>query len=188
MAVTNVSTNTLTVVRQTNRTNSAGANITTGNNAYVVPGIEVAQILEVPNSTTIEVTRGWYNMPSLNSAAVGSIIQKLSGNVELVQHSSISTAVNGTQTIGRGAFGTTAIAAAGAGSLFVRMTGLYNASTNANIPLVAVNAPDHGITGGEGEYCTVLTAADTDVNGINVVSALGYNTNNFSYYPRRSIS
>ena len=185
MAVTNVSTNTLTVVRQTNRTNSAGANITAGNNTYVVPGIEVAQILEVPDGNTIEVTRGWYNMPSLSSAAVGSIIQKLSGNVELVQHSSISTAVNGTQTIGRGAFNTTALSAAGAGSLFVRMTGVYNASTNANIPLVAINAPDHGIGEGEGEYCSVLTAADTDVNGINIVSSLGYNTNNFSYYPRR---
>ena len=185
MAVTNVSTNTLTVIRQTNRTNPAGANISVGNNAYVVSNIEVARVLEVPDANTIEVTRGWYNMPSVNSAAVGSVIQRLSGNVELVQHSSISTAVNGTQTISRGAFGTNALAGAGVGSLFVRMCGMYNASTNANIPLVAVNAPDHGIGEGEGEYCTVLNSESSNNEGISIVSNIGYNANNFSYYPRR---
>jgi hypothetical protein len=185
MAVTNVSTNTLTVIRQTNRTNAAGDNITSGNAVYVVPALEIAQVLEVPNSTTLDLTRGWYNIPSVNTAAVGSIIQKLSANVELIQHTAISTAVNGSQTISRSAYGTTALTAAGVGSLMVRMTGLYNASTNANIPLVGVNAPDHGIPTGEGDYCTVLNGTETDVNGISIVSGLGFNTNNFSYYPRR---
>ena len=185
MAVTNVSTNTLTVTRQTNRTNTSGANITAGNGVYVVPGIEIGKVIEVQNGTVLDIQRGWYNMPSLSSAAVGSIIQKCSANVELVQHSAISTAVNGTQTIGRGAFSSTALSAAGAGSAFVRMTGMYNASTNSAIPLVAVNAPDHGIGEGEGEYCTILNSQSSANEGINIVSSIGYNTNNFSYYPHR---
>jgi hypothetical protein len=184
MAVTNVSTNTLTVVRQTNKTNAAGANITAGNAVYVVPAIEVAQVIEVASGTSMDVTRGWYNIPSVSSAATGSIIQRLSANVELVQHTAISTAVNGAQTINRSAFDTTALTAAGTGSLMVRMTGLYNASTNANIPLTAVNAPDHGTV----DYCTVLSSVDADVNGISIVGPSGYNTNNFSYFPRRDPS
>ena len=128
MAVTNVSTNTLTVTRQTNRTNAAGANITAGNAVYVVPAIEVARVIEVASGTSMDVTRGWYNIPSVSSAATGSIIQRLSANVELVQHTAISSAVNGSQTISRSAFGTTALTAAGTGSLMVRMTGLYNAA------------------------------------------------------------
>lgn len=185
MAVTNVSTNTLTVIRQTNKTNAAGANITSGNAVYVVPAIEIARVLTVVNGSRLDLTRGWYNTSSVSSAATGTIIQKLSGNVELVQHTAISTAVNGSQTIVRGAYSTTPLTAAGAGSLMVRMAGVYNASTNANIPLIAVNAPDHGIGEGEGEYCTVLNGAETDINGINIVSGIGYNNNNFSYYPRR---
>ena len=185
MAVTNVSTNTLTVVRQTNKTNGAGANITTGNAVYVVPAIEVGQVLAVPSSTQLDINRGWYNIPSVSSAAVGSIIQKLSANVELVQHTAISTTVNGAQTISRSAYGSTALTAAGVGSLMVRMTGVYNASTNSNVPLIAVNAPDHGIAEGEGEYVTTINLGSSNAEGINIVSALGYNTNNFSYYPHR---
>lgn len=183
MAVTNVSTNTLTVTRRTNNTNAGGANITSGNAIYVVPTIEVARVLEVTNGTELDINRGWYNIPSVSFAASGSIIQKLSANVELVQHTAINTAVNGLQTIARGQFGSTALTAAAAGSIMVRMTGMYNASTNANIPLVAVNAPDHGIGEGEGEYVTVINGVDSDVEGINIVSADGYNTNNFAYYP-----
>jgi hypothetical protein len=183
MAVTNVSTNTLTVVRQSNNTNGAGANIDSGNAVYVVPAIEIARVLRVDSGTSIDVARGWYNIPSVNSAEIGSIIQRCSANVELVQHTAISSAVNGAQTISRSAFGSTALTAAGVGSLMVRMTGVYNASTNANVPLTAVNAPDNGFIAGQGEYCTVLSSESTSTDGTNILSALGFNNNNFSYYP-----
>jgi hypothetical protein len=185
MAVTNVSANALTVVRRTNNTNGGSSSITIGNDVYVVADLEIARVLEVTDGTTLELTRGWYNIPSIDYLYPGSVLQKLSGNVELVQHTAISSAVNGTQTITRGAFSSTPLTTAGAGSLMIRMTGLYNASTNANIPLIAVNAPDHGIGEGEGEFCTVLNAIDSDVEGINIVAADGYNTNNFAYYPHR---
>jgi hypothetical protein len=186
MAVTNVSTNTLTVIRQTNNTNSGGANITSGRNIYVVPNIEVGLVIDVPSSTTMDILRGWYNLPSINSAATGSIIQKLSNNVELVQHTAISSAVNGAQTIVRGAFGTTPLTAAGAGSLFVRMTGVYNTSTNPETQIVAVNAPDHGIP--QFGYVNSINLEQSQAEGVSIVTDVGYNTNNFAFIPVVSTS
>jgi len=181
MAVTNVSTNTLTVVRQTNGTNSGGANITSGNAIYVVPRIEVASIIEVPSSTTIDVFRGWYNIPSIESAASGTIIQKLSTEVEIVKHSGISTAVNGAQTIARGAYGNPALATAGVGSLFVRMTGVYNTSLDPEVQIVGVNAPDHGIP--EFGYVNAINLEQSQAEGVSIVTDDEYNINNFAFIP-----
>jgi hypothetical protein len=181
MAVTNVSTNTLTVVRQTNNTNGSGANITSGNAIFVVPRIEVASVIEVPNSTTIDLTRGWYNVSPVASAATGTVIQKLSGNVELVEHTAISTAVNGSQTIARGAYGTTALTAAAAGSLMVRMTGVYNTSANPDLQIIGVNAPDHGVP--EFGYVNAINLEQSQAEGVSIVTDEGYNTNNFAFIP-----
>jgi hypothetical protein len=186
MAVTNVSTNTLTVVRQTNNTNGAGANITSGRNIYVVPRIEVARIIKIPNSTTIDVARGWYNIPSVTSAATGTIIQKLSSNVELVEHTAVTSTVNGAQTISRSAYGTTALTAAGVGSLFVRMTGVYNTNSDADLQLIAVNAPDHSIPAAG--YVNSINLEQSQAEGVNIVSSTGLNTNNFSFIPCVSTS
>jgi hypothetical protein len=181
MAVTNVATNILTVVRQTNNTNGGGANITSGRAIYVVPNIEVASIIEIPDSTTIDVLRGWYNIPSVASAASGSIIQKLSENLELVQHTGISTAVNGAQTISRSAYDTTALTAAGVGSLFVRMTGVYNTSVDPEVQIVGVNAPDHGVP--EFGYVNSINLEQSQAEGVSIVTDEGYNTNNFAFIP-----
>jgi hypothetical protein len=182
MAVTAVSTNALTVIRQTNGSNPAGANISIGNNAYVVSGLEVAQVQEVTNSTTLQLNRGWYNIPAANTFEVGSVIQKLSGNVELVQHTAVATTVNGLQTITRGEFGTTALATAGAGSPMIRMTGVFNATGNANLPMIGVNAPDNGLS--SSDYVSTSNQFSTNAEGVNIVSMS--NTNNFAYYPRRT--
>jgi hypothetical protein len=116
MAVTNVSGNALTVVRQTNNTNLAAGNISIGNDVFPVSTLEIAQVQSVTDGTTLQLNRGWYNTTAANSYATGTVLQKLSGNIELIQHTVISTAVNGTQTIARGQFNTTALTAAGAGS------------------------------------------------------------------------
>ena len=185
MAVTNVSTNTLTVVRRTNGTNAAGANITSGNAIFVVPSIEIAQILDIGSSTEMDVNRGWYNIPSIASAAAGSIIQKISStNLELVQHTAINGTVNGAQTISRSAFGTTALTTAGVGSLMIRMTGVYNTGNNLDRMLIAVNAPESGISAA-GQYINAASMNDSDAQGVSIVAAAGLNTNNFSYYPGR---
>jgi hypothetical protein len=186
MAVTSVSTNTLTVVRQTNGTNAGNANISSGNAIYVVPHIEIARVLEIADSATMDIARGWYNIPSVQSAAAGSIIQKLSpDNLELVQHSVISSAVNGAQTIVRGQFNTTPLTDAGAGSVLIRMTGVYATNDDQEDQLIAVNAPEHGIAG-VASYVNAINLGASFSEGVNIVAPNGFNVNNFSYYPSRA--
>jgi hypothetical protein len=182
MAVTNVSGNALTVVRQSNQSNSGSANISIGNNVFAVNNIEIAKVFEVTNSTTLQLTRGWYNIPAADSFRTGSVIQKLSGNVELVNMSAINTAVNGTQTIVRGQFSTTALSAAGVGSPVIRMTGIFNATGDSNIPQVAVNADSHGLVAGN--YVSAQNQASTNASGVSYVYFA--NDNNFAFYPPRS--
>jgi hypothetical protein len=182
MAVTNVTGNALTVIRQTNQSNPGGANITIGNQIYAVDSLEIAQVFEITDGTTLQLTRGWYNIPPANHFAIGTVIQKLSGNLEIVNMSSSSTAVNGVQTIARGQFNTTALAAAAAGSPLIRMTGVFNASGNSNTPAVAVNANSHGLVAGN--YVSTQNQASTNANGVSLVSFA--NDNNFAFLPRRN--
>ena len=182
MAVTSVLTNLVTVVRQRNNTNGAGANISIGNTVNVVSSLEIAEIVDVPDLTTIDVNRGWYNIPPVSAFATGSIIQKLSANVELIKHSVVSSAVNGSQTIVRGQFGSTALTAAASGSLFVRMTGIFNASNTALIPAVAVNITDSPLS--VDNYISTQNTSDSNAEGVSLVYLA--ETNNFAYYPTRS--
>jgi len=184
MAVTSVLTNALTVVRRRNNTNGAGANISIGNNVYVVSDMEISQIVDVPDLTTINVNRGWYNIPAVSTLASGTILQKLSANVELVKHSSVSSSVNGSQTIARAQFNSTALTNAESGSLFVRMTGMFNASNNTNIPAVAVNITDSPLA--VDEYVSTQNTSSSNAEGVSLVYLA--ETNNFAYYPRRSVS
>ena len=184
MAVTNVATNALTVVRQSNKSNGSGANITIGNNIYAVSSIEIAQVQSVTDGTTLQLNRGWYNTTAADSFATGTVLQRLSANVELCQHTVISTAVNGTQTITRGEFNTTALTAAGVGSPVVRMTGMFYATGSNTIPQVGVNASDTAI--GADEYVSTQNTASSNAEGVGLV--FQGNTNNFFYYPRRSPS
>jgi hypothetical protein len=182
MSVTNVTGNAITVVRQSNRSNGTSANITIGNDVFAVNNIEIAKVFEVTDGTTLQLTRGWYNIPAANSFKLGSVIQKLSGNVELVNMSAINTAVNGVQTFVRGQFGTTALAAAGVGSPVIRMTGIFNATGDSNVPQIAVNADAHGLTAGD--YVSSQNQANTNATGVSYVYFA--NDNNFAYYPPRT--
>ena len=183
MAVTSVSTNALTVVRQSNQTNGAGANIATGRNVFAVSTMEIAQVQEVTDSTTLQLNRGWYNIPAANTFVSGSVFQKLSSNVEIVKNSTAATTVNGTQTIARGQFNTTALTAAGVGSPFVRLTGMWYGGSNA-IPTVGVNNTDSPLDANE--YVSTQNTAASNAEGINIVY-LG-ETNNFAYYPRKALN
>lgn len=181
-AVTAVTANILTVIRQTNNTNAGNANLIIGATVNNINAVEIARIDEVTSSTQVQLTRGWYNIPALGQFGVGSVMQKLSSNVELIQHTSVNTAVNGAQTISRGQFSTTALTGAGAGSLMVRMTGIFYATGDNNIPQVGVNQNDTPIDAGE--FVSSQNTENTNVDGINLV--FQDNTNNFFYYPRRS--
>ena len=184
MAVTNVTSNALTVVRQTNNTNSAAANITIGNNVFPVSTLEIAQVQSVTDGTTLQLNRGWYNTTAANAYVTGTVLQKLSANIELIQHTVISTAVNGVQTITRGQFNTTALTAAGAGSPMVRMTGMFYATGANTIPQVGVNQSDTSLD--VNEYVSTQNTNNSNTEGVGLVFQA--NTNNFFYYPRRSPS
>jgi hypothetical protein len=181
MAVTNVSSNTLTVLRQSNQTNSGAANITIGNDVFVVNTLEIAEVQEVASNVQVNLNRGWYNISAANSFPVGSIMQKLSSNVELVKMTTANTVVNSQQTITRGRFNTTALTDANIGSPVVRMTGVFNATGDANIPEVAVNAPSSGLV--VDDYVNMLELVSTQAEGVSLVS-LG-ETDNFAYYAKR---
>jgi hypothetical protein len=183
MAVTSVATNALTVVRQSNGSNPGGVNINTGNDVFVVNTLEVAQVQEVTDSTTLQLNRGWYNIPAANTFPTGTVFQKLSSNVELVKMTTVSTAVNGTQTISRTQFNTTALTTAGIGSPLIRMTGIWYGGSNT-IPQVAVNVTDTPLDANE--YVSLQNTSATNAEGINIVF-LG-ETNNFAYYPRRALN
>jgi hypothetical protein len=183
MAVTSVAANALTVVRQSNGTNSGAANIIIGANIYPVSTLEVAQVQEVTDSTTLQLNRGWYNIPAANTFPTGTVFQKLSSNVELVKMTGVSTAVNGTQTISRTQFNTTALTGAGIGSPLIRMTGIFYGGSNT-IPQVAVNVTDTPLDANE--YVSLQNTSATNAEGINIVF-LG-ETNNFAYYPRRALN
>ena len=181
MAVTNVSANTLTVVRRSNNTNSGNININSGNDVFRVNTMEIAQVQEVTSGTEIQLNRGWYNIPPANSFPVGSVFQKLSSNVELVKMTTANTVVNSQQTIARGSFSTTPLTAAGVGSPVVRMTGVFNATGNANLPQVAINYSDNTIMANS--YVQTQNLVDPDDEGVSLVF-LGEN-NNLAYYPQR---
>jgi hypothetical protein len=181
-AVTGVVGNVLTVTRQTNQTNPGNGNLLIGSTVNNVDRLEVCRIDEVTSATQVQLTRGWYNIPAASQFGIGSVMQKLSSNVELVQLTSASTAVNGSQTIVRGEFSTTALTAAGTGSLLVRMTGIFYSSGDNNLPRVGVNQNDTPIDAGE--FVSSQNTEDTNVDGINLV--FQDSTNYFFYYPRRS--
>ena len=183
MAVTSVITNAVTVVRQSNGTNPGGVNIDTGKAVFVVNTLEVAQVQEVTDSTTLQLNRGWYNITAANSFVTGTVFQKLSSNVELVKMTTVSTAVNGTQTISRSQFNTTALTTAGVGSPLIHMTGLFYGGSNT-APTVTVNVTDSPLAANE--YVSLQNTSSTNAEGINIVF-LG-ETNNFAYYPRRSVA
>jgi hypothetical protein len=183
MAVTSVSTNALTVVRQSNGSNPGGVNINTGKAVFVVSTLEVAQVQEVTDSTTLQLNRGWYNIPAANTFVSGSVFQKLSSNVELVKMTTSSTAVNGTQTISRTQFNTTALTTAGIGSPLIRMTGMWYGGSNT-IPTIGVNVTDTPLDANE--YISAQNTSATNAEGINIVY-LG-ETNNFAYYPKRALN
>jgi hypothetical protein len=183
MAVTNKITNTLTVVRQVNQTNGGSVNIGIGNDVHVVTTMEIAQVDEVTNATTLQLQRGWFNTTAANAYLTGSIFQRLSSNVEIVKHTVVDTGVNGTQTIARAQFNTTALDTAAAGSPFLRLTGSWYGGSNT-IPTVGVNVTDSNLA--VDNYVSVLNLVNSNGEGVNLVN-LG-ETNNFSYYPRRALN
>jgi hypothetical protein len=64
----------------------------------------------------------------------------------------------------------------------VRMTGIFNATGDSNVPQIAVNADDHGLVAGE--YVSNQNQANSNAEGVSYVYYA--NDNNFAYYPPRT--
>ena len=181
MAVTSVSTDTLTVVRQRNGSNSGGVNINSGNTVRRLTKVEVVQIDSVTNSTTMVVNRGWYNIAPQDTMISGTVIQKLSTDKEIIKMTTVSTSKNGNQTISRGAAGTTASAnAAASGSLVILLTGIFQAGSS-NVPQVGIHCLTHGISASG--FLSTTNHVNSNTEGLYFV--VTSETDVLFYYPRR---
>jgi hypothetical protein len=181
MAVTSVSTDTLTVVRQRNGSNAGGANINVSATVRRLTEVEIIQVASVTDSTTMVVNRGWYNIAPQDTMIAGAIIQKLSTDKEIVKMTTISTAKNGNQTIARGAAGTTASAnAAASGSLVILLTGIFQAGTSS-VPQIGIHVAAHAISAGG--FLSTTNHVNSNSEGLYFVSTS--ETDVLFYYPRR---
>jgi len=178
----------LTVARNRLGSNAGNAYITSGAAVYVVAQAEVANIVSIPNSTTINVNRAYMNTISQDLLAQGSVIQAInwdastgSGtNVEIIQTTIIGNAAGNTATIARGAMGTTAVSALGSGSPVLRLSGIFVAGS-ANLPLIGVNLPGHHFVSNG----AVSTTNHVDTNSEGQYQVVNTYPNYFTYYPRR---
>ena len=182
MAVSGVSVGvSLTVTRQINGSNASGANITSGNTVKRIIKLEIGKVFSVDSATQLTINRGEFNTEPLANYTVGSVICELNTNKELIKMTSTSRSVNGAQTISRGALGTSAVSSAGAGSLCVYMTGVFD-NGDSDLPVIGVNVPAHGLAAES--YISINELTDTDANGRYFIHTS--ETNYFFYYPKRS--
>ena len=189
MMVTSVVINDATVVRRRMNSNSGNINLNSGNGVRIVSNVEIAKIQSVDSNTALSLDRSWMNVPSADNLLAGSVIQKLNfdpltgsgSNVEIVKATSITTTLNGAQTIARAQAGTTAINAAPEGSYFIRLTGVFQAG-ETNVPQVGINIPAHGHS--VGSFTSTTNHNNSNTEGIyELITA---DTNYFFYYPRRT--
>lgn len=180
MRVTNVVTNTLTVARRAFGSNPTNVNVASGATVHPVGNVEIARIQNINGSTEINLTRGWYNCPQMAFMGNGTVISKLSTNVEIVKTTSVSTNRNGSFTLSRGAAGTTALSSTIDNGIIARMCGVFNCGSQ-NVPQVGINLDNHGIV--LNGYVSTRNHASSNTEGIYFLHVS--ETNNFFYYPRR---
>ena len=199
-------TTSLTVVRNRWNTNSVNIAIASGAGISVVGQAEMANVIGVPNSTTINVNRGYQNTSPQDSMYANTIITKAywdaggaSGtNVEIVQMTTIGTAQANVAQFTRGAMGTTPAPQYGPGSLVLRLSGIFTAG-NLAVPLVAMNLKGHSFykfsaISTENHYTPVTEGqyqvSDVYTNYLDYVpknppnTAIGYQVNRWDTYIR----
>jgi hypothetical protein len=198
MAVLNISANSvpgatsanLTVVRNRLGTNPGNAQIINGYAVHEVGNTEIANVVSITSRTGMTVQRAYMNTWAVDNMPVGTVITKLhwdaagtSGtNTEIVKMTTIGTGRGNIAQFGRGQLGTSVGSVAfGAGSLLLRLTGIFVAGT-ADLPRVGINIPAHQF---------VANSALSTQNHTNPNSEGQYQINNpidinyFNYYPRR---
>ena len=187
----------LTVVRQRNSTNAAGANIPASAEIRVLANVEIGNVQLITSSTSMQVNRGWYNTTSLDFITVGSQVQKLNtgdganGNLEIVKMTTVGTGAANVVAATRGALSSVAkTSTAVSGTVFVRLVGVYQAGTPiangvggfANVSQIGVNSTLHGVA--VDSYISTQNHRTPDSEGLYFVSTS--ETNNLVYYPKKS--
>ena len=183
---------TLTVIRNRLNTNAGNAAISSGSAVWEVNAAEVANVTAINSSTVMSVNRGYMNTIAQDLLAVGSVITKIhydaagaSGtNVEIIKMATVGTNRGNIAIVTRGGLGTNPIASApvGAGSMILRLSGIFVAGT-PNLPLIGINLPGHGFKANG----AISTANHTNPNSEGQYQ-VSYPTdiNYVSYYPRRA--
>jgi len=188
MTVTNVVSNTLTVVRRQMASNSGNVNLNSGNSVRIVSNIEIARVQTVSSATNLKLDRGWMNTTPVRNMITGSHVMKLNidpgtqsgANVEIIQMTTVGTTVANTATIARGQLGTTAVSSAPTGTVVVRLTGFFQAG-NEEVNQVAIRIPEHGLNGNT--FISTTNHRNSNTEGLYKV--LSSNTNYITYYPRK---
>lgn len=188
MTVTNVATNTLTVIRRRLGTNSANLSINLDRGVRIASNIEIAQVVTVDSSTSFSLNRGWMNTTPVRDMIVGSVIQKLNkdpgtssgANVEIVKLTTVGNTQGNAAVITRGQLGTTAITSAPAGSVIIRLVGIFQAG-NSEIPLVGSYIFENNHTANT----FISTAQHNNSNTEGLYQVIQADTNYLFWYPRR---
>lgn len=146
-----------------------------------------------PTNSTLTVTRGWLNTNASPVFNPGTIVAKVNmasdlspglggaANIEIVRNTTTAIALGGLNTYTRAQLGTAPLSAAPAGSLVVTAAGVFVAG-NVNVPVIAVNANNHGVgssVSGSDVFRGALGATSGHANIANAfISTLGLNNAN----------
>ena len=179
----------LTVTRRRLNTNQGNININSGNSVRLVSNVEIGLIASIDSSTQMSINRGWMNTSATTDLSAGSVIHKINfdpltgsgSNVEIANITTVSTSVNGSQTIARAASGTTAMASAPVGSIVIRLTGIYQAGST-NVPLIGMNVWQNGHS--TNSFTSTTNHVNSNTEGLYELTLA--DANNMFYYPRRS--
>ena len=205
------------VVRNLWGTNAANAQILAGAKIRVLSGVttgfsnsnvETMRVDSVDSLNQFTVTRSWFNVNASPTFGANSIVFKVnhsansaiaqnSANIEIVRTTvanPINLSGNPGQAIERGRLGTAPLSAAGPGSLFIPLTGVFY-SGNVSVPSVSMYIPSHGIgvfsntniancyisTIGISQAVTVSNIEGVYINQIN-------DANYIKYHPKTGIN
>jgi len=163
--------------------------------------IEIVRVDSVDASiNSLTVTRGFMNTNASPQFLPGTICARVNmfndrgpgmgngpaavgtgatGNIEIVRVTTPAITQNGSQTVVRGALGTTALSSITAGSLVVTAAGIFVAG-NVTVPVIGVNANAHGVASavqGAGPFGLSAAVAGTS-NANAYISTLGLNNAN----------
>jgi len=188
---------TLTVVRQRNGTNAAGANIPANAQIHVLANVEIGNVESITSNISMQINRGWFNTTAIDFITAGSQIQKLNGsdgangNLEIVKMDVIGNGAGNAVIATRSALSSVAKTSnAVSGTVFVKLTGIFQAGTPvatgtggaANVSIIGLNSTLHGIPAGG--YLSTQNHKQPDSEGLYFVAVS--EPNNLFYYPKKS--